>query len=87
MKDVDIYGLCEDEKEILAQVTYSAEGSPLARKKLALLEPYLTSGAHVVLFCRRTGVEHRRGILLVSVDAVFEWLRGQHLLLQTFLSL
>jgi hypothetical protein len=87
MKDVDIYGLCEDGKEILAQVTYSTETSNRASEKLRLLQPYLTSGAHVVLFCRRSGVEHRDGILLVSVDTVFEWLKLHSTLLETFLSM
>lgn len=67
MKDIDIYGLATDGKQIFAQVTYSNASE--AAWKADRLRPYLVTGdAHGILFCQTDAISRQDGLLTFPIE-------------------
>lgn len=74
MKDVDIYGISTDGKEIFAQVTYSNLEEPKAKDKCKKLSKYSDEGKnHLVFFCdTKESKKDEYGILIFPIQQVFD---------------
>lgn len=69
MKDIDIYGIATDGKQICAQVTY-AKFDDVAWKK-ERLQPYREPDrSHLILFCRADAQRTVDGVFVVPIDLV-----------------
>lgn len=74
MKDVDIYGISQDGKEIFAQVTYSKFEEAEVKKKCKKLSKYSDEGKnHLVFFCNtKEPKKDEDGILIFPIQQVFD---------------
>jgi len=78
MPDIDITGLAEDGKMILAQVTFSQLSN--ARWKLDRLLPYQDRNrAHLVLFCACDALTNQDGVIVFPIDRAFAIFTGTKL--------
>lgn len=68
MKDVDIVGLTDDGRKILAQVTYSHE-PPFKIEKLL---KYYSEKEILILFCETKNPRIENNVLIYSIDEVFD---------------
>jgi hypothetical protein len=78
LKDVDVYGLAEDGRELFAQVTYHTRGSRSSDEKVDKLRVYGEGGAHLVYFGKGEDAVTKGGIHFVSAeDQVLAWIKEQ----------
>ncbi len=78
LKDLDIYGLTEDGREVFAQVTYHPRGSNSSDDKLDRLRAYGGEGAHLVFFGNGEGPATEGGVPFVPVEGeVMRWIERQ----------
>jgi hypothetical protein len=76
LKDIDICGLSDDGKKILAQVTNLKKNDPKCeQKKEALRNCTGALNSHLVLFCKHDKVDWDGEILYVPGEEVFQWLK------------
>lgn len=82
LKDVDIYGLDNDGKEVFAQVTYRQPGGKEFHEKLEKLKGYANdnAGVKLVYFCRCGEAEEKDGVHYIPVegerDGVIGWVNA-----------
>ena len=70
MRDIDVTGIAEDSKTLLAQVTFS----PLSavQWKIQRLRPYHDPGrVHLILFCSCEVTSHQDGVTIFPIEQAF----------------
>jgi len=72
MKDLDIVGIAQDGKRIMAQVTYSSKGSGTVDWKIERLLDYADDSSHLLLFCDCDQQHVDAGVTFVPLNQVFE---------------
>lgn len=74
LKDIDIYGVDLQEREIFAQVTYRSKGDRSSLRKVEALKKYGRPDNHLVYICRCPESEYEDGVLYVPVEEVLDWI-------------
>lgn len=70
MKDIDIAGIADDGKMLMAQVTYSTLDA--AQSKIDRLSPYEDpKQAHLVLFCKCDNPGSQKGVKIYPIEQAF----------------
>ncbi|MCZ7402581.1 MAG: hypothetical protein O8C61_10205 [Candidatus Methanoperedens sp.] len=91
MKDIDIYGLSNENKKIFAQVTYLEKSETKKFKnKVAKLKKYLSTSNdnYLLFFCKCPELHKDGNILFIPISVVENWLKqpGQEYYLKTVYS-
>lgn len=78
MKDIDIFGMADDGKMLLAQVTLYSLAE--AQKKLKRLREYCKpKPTHLIMFCACDKSITQDGVLVFPIGPVFKWLTSTKL--------
>ena len=77
LEEIDIYGLSEDGREVLGQVTYHRRDTATARRKVQILRASRREDRVLVFFCRCPEVALEDEVLFVPVKDVFAWAEAQ----------
>jgi len=85
LKDVDIYGVTESQKEVFAQVTHSGESD--SSEKVRALRDYYSPNSILVFFCDCQDLKTESEITYVPNRLVFEWAEREHSYLDKLLSI
>jgi hypothetical protein len=71
MKDLDIVGIAQNGKRILAQVTYSSFGSNTVQEKHKFLQKFAAHRAYLILFCKCEKVISEKNIIIFPIEEVY----------------
>lgn len=72
-RHVDLRGIEEDGKEILAQIAFSERGDPYVHGKVRRLKEYAGSDSELVCFCDCSAASREGGVLFIPVREVLDW--------------
>jgi len=83
LKDVDLYGVATDGKELFGQVTFSALSQ--AKDKLVRLRQYSGSGNHLLFLCKSDAIARDGDVWVVPTAILTPWLETRRQVLMHFL--